>query len=278
MSSILGTINPNASKLTRPLTSESKPHHDNPNLFPEQSSQTSDSNSEPLKHGADEQVHHTDEIVQLARRLTQQSHAPTTRSHSEENPITGTDENSPLNPNGSKFDPKAWIHSMIAVTSRDSEKYPARTSGISFRNLSVHGFGSPTDYQNDVGNIVFQLGGMMRSLVGAGKQKIQILREFDGIVESGEMLMVLGRPGSGCSTLLKTIAGETHGIYISGESSLNYQGTLQKLHVVRIGNSQGHRNISKANAQRLPRGGHLQCRNGYPLPTTYRRPNIVLCC
>ena len=36
--------------------------------------------------------------------------------------------------------------------------------------------------------------------------------------------MVLGRPGSGCSTLLKTIAGETHGFYIDEKSEINYQG------------------------------------------------------
>lgn len=41
-----------------------------------------------------------------------------------------------------------------------------------------------------------------------------------------EMLLVLGRPGSGCSTLLKTIAGETHGLNISENSHINYQGTL----------------------------------------------------
>ena len=38
------------------------------------------------------------------------------------------------------------------------------------------------------------------------------------------MLVVLGRPGSGCSTLLKTISGETHGFYIDKGSDINYQG------------------------------------------------------
>ena len=38
------------------------------------------------------------------------------------------------------------------------------------------------------------------------------------------MLVVLGRPGSGCSTLLKTISGETHGFFIDEESEINYQG------------------------------------------------------
>lgn len=45
------------------------------------------------------------------------------------------------------------------------------------------------------------------------------------------MLVVLGRPGSGCSTLLKTISGETHGFYIDKESQINYQGIpMEKMH------------------------------------------------
>jgi predicted ABC-type transport system involved in lysophospholipase L1 biosynthesis ATPase subunit len=47
-------------------------------------------------------------------------------------------------------------------------------------------------------NSVLQVGALMRKLTGTGKQKIQILRDFDGLVRSGEMLVVLGRPGSGC--------------------------------------------------------------------------------
>jgi ATP-binding cassette, subfamily G (WHITE), member 2, PDR len=38
------------------------------------------------------------------------------------------------------------------------------------------------------------------------------------------MLVVLGRPGAGCSTLLKTISGETHGFHIQDETCINYQG------------------------------------------------------
>ena len=38
------------------------------------------------------------------------------------------------------------------------------------------------------------------------------------------MLVVLGRPGAGCSTLLKTISGETHGFFIDENSHVNYQG------------------------------------------------------
>ena len=43
------------------------------------------------------------------------------------------------------------------------------------------------------------------------------------------MLVVLGRPGSGCSTLLKTISGETHGFYIDQKSEINYQGIPKEM-------------------------------------------------
>lgn len=36
-----------------------------------------------------------------------------------------------------------------------------------------------------------------------------ILNDFSGIVRRGEMLLVLGRPGSGCSTFLRTIANRS---------------------------------------------------------------------
>ncbi len=58
------------------------------------------------------------------------------------------------------------------------------------------------------------------------KRKVQILNNFDGVLEAGEMLVVLGPPGSGCSTYLKTIAQEMNGIYLDPESQINYRGKL----------------------------------------------------
>lgn len=37
----------------------------------------------------------------------------------------------------------------------------------------------------------------------------KILADFSGIVKPGEMLLVLGRPGSGCSTFLRTVANRS---------------------------------------------------------------------
>jgi ABC-type glutathione transport system ATPase component len=141
-----------------------------------------------------------------------------------ENPFTSDNADSAVNPNSPKFNVRNWMKNLLAIRSRDPDLYPNRTAGVSFRNLSVHGFGSPTDYQKDVLNSLMEIGTMIRRLLGSKLQKIQILREFDGLVKSGEMLVVLGKPGSGCSTLLKTIAGEMSGISMSEESVMNYQG------------------------------------------------------
>ncbi|WEW56954.1 ATP-binding cassette transporter snq2 [Emydomyces testavorans] len=49
-----------------------------------------------------------------------------------------------------------------------------------------------------------------------------ILKDFAGIVKPGEMLLVLGRPGSGCSTFLRTLANRTS---LSVQGDLRYAGS-----------------------------------------------------
>lgn len=55
-----------------------------------------------------------------------------------------------------------------------------------------------------------------------------ILRNFNALLKSGELLIVLGRPGSGCSTYLKTICGEMHGLDLDKDSVVHYNGIPQK--------------------------------------------------
>lgn len=50
-----------------------------------------------------------------------------------------------------------------------------------------------------------------------------ILHSFDGAVRPGEMVLVLGRPGAGCSSFLKTIANQ-RGSFISVEGDVQYAG------------------------------------------------------
>ncbi|KAG9246527.1 AtrD, ABC-transporter [Calycina marina] len=162
-----------------------------------------------------------EEVKHLARTFTQRS----VHDHAGDyvNPFLGSDDPL-LDPASGKFNARAWVKTLIGIKSRDPEKYPTRTAGVSYKNLSVHGFGTPTDYQKSFGNTPLELLSIMDKIRGKGKTKIQILRNFDGLVKSGEMLVVLGRPGSGCSTLLKTIAGENDGFFVDEASEINYQG------------------------------------------------------
>jgi ATP-binding cassette subfamily G (WHITE) protein 2 (SNQ2) len=51
-----------------------------------------------------------------------------------------------------------------------------------------------------------------------------ILKDFNGMLHPGEMMLVVGRPGSGCSTLLKGLAGLT-GAY-AGEDGVVQYGSM----------------------------------------------------
>ncbi|KAF7555659.1 hypothetical protein G7Z17_g1989 [Cylindrodendrum hubeiense] len=136
---------------------------------------------------------------------------------------------SSLNPNSPNFSATEWAKAIIQMFSDDGASF--RSTGVCFQNLSVHGFGAGTDYQKDVANVWLSLAGMVRGLLGDNRQRIDILNQFDGLAHEGEMLVVLGPPGSGCSTLLKTIAGETNGIYVGEGSYLNYRGiTAKEMH------------------------------------------------
>ena len=130
-----------------------------------------------------------------------------------------------MNPNGKCFNARDWISNLAGFVSKDPQRYPQRSAGFSFRNLRVHRFGSSTNYQKDVGNIALEIGVFFRWITGTTKKrKIDILHGFDGSVDRGEMLLVLGRPGSGVSTFLKTIAGITHGLFIDPDSRISYEG------------------------------------------------------
>ena len=112
------------------------------------------------------------------------------------NTFLNPNENPELDPHSDQFNSRKWTKNLLQVTSRDPERYPRRTAGVSFRNLSAFGYGTAADYQADVGNMWLKGVGWLRGLLGwRNKVRIDILRNFEGYVRNGEMLVVLGRPG-----------------------------------------------------------------------------------
>ncbi|KAF2178290.1 putative multidrug resistance ABC transporter [Zopfia rhizophila CBS 207.26] len=190
------------------------------------SAESTNQNSKAVSSAEDddsEYARREEEVHQLARRYTEHSIYSTTG----QNPFNAT-PGSILDPNGEQFNARAWCKAMVHLQTEDDKAHPIRTAGVSFRNLNVHGFGSATDYQKSVGNVWMEGIGIARRLLGVGQRKIDILQNLDGLVENGEVLVVLGPPGSGCSTFLKTISGETHGFFVDSNSYINYQGISAK--------------------------------------------------
>jgi hypothetical protein len=171
------------------------------------SSETGSLTRQPT-HDEIEEKRRGEEIHKLARKYSTQSH----QSIYEKNPFKDSAD-SILDPTSPNFKPRAFAKSLLNLQSRDPEKWKQRTAGLAFKDLNVFGFGSATDYQKSVvclgillslrmdtdvsqGNIIFEVVGLAKKLVGAGKpRKIDILQNLDGVVHSGEMLVVLGPPG-----------------------------------------------------------------------------------
>lgn len=133
----------------------------------------------------------------------------------------------PLDPKGPNFDPQAWIRAFYALHWQGTEA-PTKTLGVAFQDLSVYGFGSDTAFQKTVGNVFLDVVPAISRLFGRKATKVQILKSLGGILQPGEMLCVLGPPGSGCSSFLKVLAGETHGLHLDESSYLNYHGITPK--------------------------------------------------
>ena len=131
-----------------------------------------------------------------------------------------------LDPKDPRFDASAWVTELIRLDENDPRIPPLRTLGIAFRNLNVSGQSTEAEYQTTIAGVFLSAASKVRSLFhdNETRSQKQILRDFEGVIDKGEMLLVLGPPGSGCSTLLKTLAGETAGLRVSSDAEINFRG------------------------------------------------------
>ncbi|KAK9465563.1 ABC-2 type transporter-domain-containing protein [Lipomyces arxii] len=103
-----------------------------------------------------------------------------------------------------------------------------RSVGVMFKNLTVSGIDMRTTALFTVGEALMAPFRIVQTVQQLRNQKFRhLIEDFDGVVKKGEMLLVLGRPGSGCSTFLRTIAGETES-YKGVDGVISYDGIDQK--------------------------------------------------
>jgi ATP-binding cassette subfamily G (WHITE) protein 2 (SNQ2) len=177
-----------------------------------------------MKQGESKPMTEEDLFHTLSRRRT--SNAGLSRSNTQATASSTEDEQEEIN----------RLMSRMFGTSRQeaSEEEKTRHFGVIFKNLTVKGMGLGAALQPSVGDIFMGLPRLLKGLVSKGPRKAAgkppvrtILDDFSGCIKPGEMLLVLGRPGAGCSTFLKMLGNQRFGYEeISGD--VTYGGTDAK--------------------------------------------------
>lgn len=145
-----------------------------------------------------------------------------------ENPVTSTDER--LDPSSEKFDLRFWVKNLRKLVDLDEDYFKPALLGVAYKDLSVFGHSTDSDYQATFANVVWKAA--VHWIKGHNKAyreaiRFDILKPMDGLISPGELTVVLGRPGAGCSTFLKTLATQTHGVKVDENSTILYDGYSQ---------------------------------------------------
>jgi ATPase subunit of ABC transporter with duplicated ATPase domains len=137
-----------------------------------------------------------------------------------------TPDPSHLDPTSNDFNLYKWM--IAQVRKYESGILQPRKTGVIFKNLSVHGSGAEIQVQHTVHSLL--TAPLRISGLGSRRQHHKtILYSFNGYVRRGEMLLVLGRPGAGCSTFLKSISADTAGLTLDAASEIHYDGIPQEI-------------------------------------------------
>ncbi|KAK4866668.1 hypothetical protein LT330_008221 [Penicillium expansum] len=114
---------------------------------------------------------------------------------------------------------------------------PAKKVGVVFKNLTVQGVETGASFVRtlpqavigtfgpDLYNLVCQFVPQLR--FGKHPPVRDLIHDFSGTVREGEMMLVLGRPGAGCTTFLKAIAND-RGAFAGVHGEVSYGGLSSK--------------------------------------------------
>jgi ATP-binding cassette, subfamily G (WHITE), member 2, PDR len=91
----------------------------------------------------------------------------------------------------------------------EKDQVKGRKLGVTWTNLTVKGIGADAAINENFGSQFNIPRAIMESRHGAPLKTI--IDDSHGCVKPGEMLLVLGRPGAGCTTLLKMLANKRLG-------------------------------------------------------------------
>ncbi|KIP09940.1 hypothetical protein PHLGIDRAFT_102023 [Phlebiopsis gigantea 11061_1 CR5-6] len=152
-------------------------------------------------------------MQELQRTLTNQSQVAKNPSHSDLT-LNG------LEIGDGPFDLEKFLRKIMKQMDA-ADNVQRRELGVLFQDLCVVGTGASVSYQPTVASF-FDIKSHLRAFQNLRHPATRdILSGFEGDVRPGEMLLVLGRPGAGCSTLLKVLANHRSD-YHSIEGTVHY--------------------------------------------------------
>ena len=171
----------------------------------------------------------------LSRRKTNQSSRPSSYRPSSFRPLSFMTEYEASAAGEEQAEIERLMSRMFGKDRQaNSEDEKTRHVGLVFRNLTVKGMGLGAALQPTLSDPFLGIPRMLTALFSGGRKRVvgkppirTILNDFTGCVRPGEMLLVLGRPGSGCSTLLKVLANQRFG-FESIDGDVTYGGTDAK--------------------------------------------------
>ncbi|KAG5354990.1 Multidrug resistance protein [Yarrowia sp. B02] len=185
--------------------------------------------SDPVPITQDPTIYSSQQDAEI-RSLAESIHSQTSNgSDNLTNPYIDTSDPE-LDPWSGQFNSRKWTATILGLKRRYGSSKEI-TAGVAFKNLGAYGYGGGADYQKTVANAILGLEGVFRTVFRCEKkeERVQILSDFNGVLWPGETCVVLGRPGSGCTTLLKSIACETYGFKLDKDTQWNYQGIPRKV-------------------------------------------------
>lgn len=134
-------------------------------------------------------------------------------------------DNPRLDPDSPEFSAKMWIKNMRALQDKDVDYYKPYSMGVLYKDLRCYGGATDADYKADVLNWVEKSFKLLKDWMHPDKSNVfDILKPMDGLIRPGSLVVVLGRPGAGCSTLLKTLASQTYGYHVDAGATVTYEG------------------------------------------------------
>lgn len=132
-----------------------------------------------------------------------------------------------LDPDSDDFSAPFWVKNMRKLLNSDRTFYRPTSLGVAYRDLCARGVSSDADFQPTFASLALKLTKDFYFKHFRSKDSsryFEILKPMDAIIEPGTLTVVLGRPGAGCSTLLRTIAAQTYGFKVDPESKISYDG------------------------------------------------------